>query len=224
MPAEPQRLSKAWQGLRAAFGGGARGEATRWVVLDVETTGLDSKRASLLAVAAVGIQVDWASGSCCLVPGDSFERFVKPQQQQSDEENVLIHGIGLGEQALAEDLRAVMPAFREYVAVSPLLAFHASFDRQMLDRACKVVAIPKLPGPWLDLAELCRVLWPGPNLHALDDWLEHFGVSCPQRHLAASDAWAEAELLQLAWPLLVRQCSGFDEVLKLSRQARWLAA
>ena len=41
----------------AALGGV---DKTRWVVLDVETSGLDPIRDQLLAIAAIAVQVDWA--------------------------------------------------------------------------------------------------------------------------------------------------------------------
>jgi DNA polymerase-3 subunit epsilon len=35
----------------------------RWVVLDVETSGLDPRRDQLLAIAAIALQVDWPAQS-----------------------------------------------------------------------------------------------------------------------------------------------------------------
>jgi DNA polymerase III subunit epsilon len=195
----------------------------RWVVLDVETTGLDPSVDELLAIAAVAVEVDWRAKSCCLLPMDTFERFVRPPAIFSDESNVLVHGIGRGVQAQAEPPGPVLKDFAAWVSGAPLLAFHAAFDKAMMGKAYAQAGLSNLDGPWLDLAEVCRVMWPQHSqLHALDDWLSHFALECTHRHQAASDAWVEAEVLQVAWPKIATQCDNFKQLLKLSKQARWL--
>jgi DNA polymerase III subunit epsilon len=53
-------------------------EVQRWVVLDVETSGLDPQEAQLLAVAAVAVQVDWQAKRLAILPGDSVEIDIRP--------------------------------------------------------------------------------------------------------------------------------------------------
>ena len=53
----------------------------RWVVVDVETTGLDPARDALLAIAAVAIH--WRDGEPQLVPLDRFECLVRPDRKST---------------------------------------------------------------------------------------------------------------------------------------------
>ena len=55
---------------------------TRWVVLDVETSGLDIHRDRLLAIAAIAIRVDWASKTLRVDLGDSFEVVLRQDEGQ----------------------------------------------------------------------------------------------------------------------------------------------
>ena len=66
----------------------------RWVVLDVETSGLDPRRDRLLAIAAVCISVESdASGldhqKLTIDVSDSFEAVLK-QDMASDKDNILL--------------------------------------------------------------------------------------------------------------------------------------
>ncbi|MEY3519941.1 MAG: hypothetical protein RLZZ177_656, partial [Pseudomonadota bacterium] len=47
-----ERLKNAITGPRAV-------DPTRWIMLDVETSGLDMSKDRLLAIAAIAMQVDW---------------------------------------------------------------------------------------------------------------------------------------------------------------------
>src|SRR5574340_217048 len=81
----PRRLA-SWQGLAEA-GPHADLDSARFVVVDVETTGLSLAKDRLIAIGAVAVN----AGRIDL--GDSFEIVVQ-QQTASDKDNILIHGIG----------------------------------------------------------------------------------------------------------------------------------
>ncbi len=200
----------------------------RWVVLDVETTGLDPHHDALLAIAAVAVTFDDSAASPRIAPhidlSDSFEAVLHHDSRSTDKDNILVHGIGVGAQRAGAPPRDVMAAFERWAGCSPLLAFHAAFDRTMIERAMKT-ELHRLPdNPWLDLEPVARALHPGLGARALDDWLDHFGIVCAVRHQAAADTLATAELLLRLWPAARRQrCATFAGLAALARQQRWLS-
>ncbi len=193
----------------------------RWVVLDVETSGLDPHRDRLLAIAAVAMEVSWTGSTIALIPGDSFE-VVLQQASPSSVDNILLHGIGGGAQLAGAPATDALSAFLDYAGPSPLVAFHAPFDEAVLNRTLLAKGLKTPDNPWLDIAQLCRVCHSGLAHRALDEWLDHFGLVCDTRHQAASDAWVEAQLLQLLWPKIAAQCANFKQVRRLARQSLWL--
>lgn len=194
----------------------------RWVMLDVETSGLDARRDLLLAIAAIGMQVDWKAGRLAIVPGDSFEVVVR-QERASGRDNILLHGIGAQRQRDGVAPLSAMQAFAVFVGVSPLLAFHAAFDQTMIGRAARAHLGADLPNPWVDIEHLCAVTHEGVRARSLDEWMAHFGIECAVRHQAAADTLAECELLQRVWPRIAAQCDSWRSVQKLAAQQRWIA-
>lgn len=205
----------------------------RWVVLDVESSGLDPQRDRLLAVAAVALQV--TNERPRIVPADSFEQVLAPAAPQAvqaayaadtagHKANILVHGLGLGVQARGAPPARALRAFEDWVAGSPCVGFHVSFDRQLLERACRqhLGRVPRWR--WLDLEPLAALSMPGVPRQALDAWLEDFGITCAARHEAAADALATAELLLRLWPFLVRErATRFEACQRLASRRRWLA-
>lgn len=195
-------------------------EPARWLVVDVEASGLDPARDRLLAIAAVALHRD--GERLMLRPADSFELVLAQPERPVDKANVLVHGIGVGAQRAGVEPAAALAAFTAYVADAPLVAFHAAFDRRLLERALSAHGA-RLRARWLDLADLAPVLQPGTAAVALDDWLALHGIEVAERHRAAADAWATAELLQTLWPLARRQHAGdFRGLQRLARARRWL--
>ncbi|MCG3188217.1 MAG: DNA polymerase III PolC-type [Burkholderiaceae bacterium] len=197
---------------------------TRWVVLDVEASGLDAAHDSLLAIAAIAVHV--TAGHACIVLADSFEVVLRQPQAPPDRANILLHGIGVGRQRAGVEPLAALGAFVRFAARSPLVGFHAAFDRTLIERHLGLAGLPTPRNPWLDLAPLAAVLHPGVRAHALDDWMAHFGIRCAQRHQAAADTLATAELLLHLWPRLREQVPrpGIADARKLAAQRRWLAS
>lgn len=202
----------------------APADTGRWVLLDVESSGLDARRDRLIAIAAMAVQVGGPRPAIEL--GDSFECVLRQPEPAAppDKANILLHGIGLGAQRAGQPAVQALEDFAAFAGHSPLLAFHAAFDRTLIDRARRAEGLPRLPNPWLDLEPLAAVLQPQVRARSLDEWMVHFGIRCSQRHQAAADTLATAELLLKLWPLLCAQHAkpSFAAAVALAAQRRWL--
>jgi DNA polymerase-3 subunit epsilon len=208
----------AWHRL----GGRSRVDDGRWVVVDVEASGLDARSDRLLAVAAVAVHLDGRHAAIALA--DSFEAVLRQRAPTHDKANILLHGIGVGSQLVGQEPAQALCAFEAFVGASPLVAFHAAFDRSLLERAFRAMLDRTLGRPWLDLAPLARVLRPHSPARSLDEWLAACGIRCARRHEAAADALATAELLLVLWPSLWRETGGpHGAARRLALQERWLA-
>ena len=202
--------------------GGPPVDAARWVVLDVESTGLDMWHDELLAIAAVALRVDGERGPCIAL-SDSFEATLHHAAPTVDKDNILLHGIGVAAQRSGMPPHDALVAFEQWVGRSPLIAFHAAFDEAMIGRAMHKHLKHRLPNPWLDLAPVAGALYPEVGARTLDEWLVCFSIDCAQRHQAAADTLATAELLLRLWPEARRkQCTTFKGLTDLARHRRWL--
>lgn len=204
------------------------GAGERWLVLDVESSGLDPQRDDLLSIAAVALRQDGPRLHIML--GDSFEVTLRRSVDIADKANVLVHGIGVGAQRTGTPPEEALRAFAMFAGDAPLIGYHSAFDRTLIERAQRSARLPVMRNPWLDLAELAPVLCPTaahePPRRALDDWLAHFAIPCVARHQAAADALATGELLLRLWPAACAQgaARGFKPLAGLAAARRWLPA
>ena len=166
---------------------------TRYVVADIESSGLNMKDDDLISIGAIAIQearVDFT---------DSFE-IVLRQEHASSHDNILIHGIDGTTQRQGVEPAEALLAFLDFVGNSPLVAYHAFFDEGMIGKAMTryLGMTPKFN--WLDLAWILPDLFPLHDHHrqSLDDWIDRFGIAIPVRHNAVFDACATAQLMLAA--------------------------
>lgn len=187
-PAMAARLA-AWRALAPDPERTPLGEA-QFVVVDVESSGLDARRDRLLAIGACALT------RARLDVGRTFERVVF-QEQVSSKANILVHGIAPTEQAAGFPAEQALLDFLEFAGAHVLLAYHAPFDRIMLDRATREHLGVRLGNPWIDLAWLAPALVPEARLPraSLDDWFGHFGITVRARHRAVDDVHATGELM-----------------------------
>jgi len=209
-----------FDGLRALFKA-KKPEVRRWIVLDVETSGLDPHSDRLLAIAAVALDVSPDFERISIVIGDSYEAVIK-QELPSSKDNILVHHIGAQAQFEGRPPLDVLNEFQAWVGQCPLLAFHAAFDEAMLSRAYALAGLKPLQNEWLDIEPLAKITGVNPSLRALDDWLGYFGIECAVRHQAAADTFATAELLMGLWPYLKREASSWASLRSIARQASWI--
>jgi len=216
-PDSARRLSD-WRDLPAADAALSFDEA-RYVVVDVESTGLDLNRDRLIAIGAVAVtggQIDLA---------DSFEVVLR-QDKVSGKDNILIHGIGGEAQREGEPPAEALLAFLDYLGKSPLVAFHVTFDETMIRRAMKDYLGLDFKHPWLDLAYVMPGLLPAyaRRYRALDHWSGHFRIANYARHSALADALATAQLFLVALPLArERKSTHYKSLQDLEKAQRWVS-
>lgn len=193
----------------------------RWIMVDVETTGLNPAKDRLLAIAAIALHRDPLTKNLRVAIGDSFEVVLR-QDRPSDRNNILIHHIGEHAQTEGEAPVVALEKFRAWVGASPLLAYHAAFDAEMIQRAYRSHHLSPLKVDWLDVEPLTRLFGGNSRAKALDDWLAHFNIECAVRHQAASDAFATAELLLRLWPAIRQETQTWRGMTRLAKAAAWI--
>ncbi len=197
-PEQRQHIN-AWRQLPAADLDCAH-RRCRYVIVDVEASGLDTDKDHLISIGALALvdgMIDF---------NDAFQVVLR-QDQVSSHENILIHGIGGLTQSAGMDPVEALLAFLQYIGKSPLVAYHAFFDQAMIEKAMGDYLGMELEQTWIDLA------WVLPGLFdyqtgarvELDDWLDLFGIDNFLRHNAVSDAYATARLLQVVIAAAIQQ-------------------
>ena len=187
----------------------------RWVVVDLETSGLNLNRDLVLSIGAVVIEdgaVDFSQ---------LFERTLQRTDTKLSP-SVLIHGLGPSAIAAGSDPVEALLDFMEFVGDSPLLAFHAPFDQHMLGRALKDSLGYRLAHPFLDVADIAPLLCPEANMReaGLDHWIEHFNLQVGERHHASADALATAELMLILFSRARQQQIDTPQALQ-ERLSQW---
>lgn len=203
---------RAYAEARDRFDAGADLDAVRFVVLDTETTGLDVDTDRLLSIAGVAVR------GGLILPADSFEATVR-QDGVGGAAAVAVHGLVRRDVAAGTDEAEAVVAFLDWARDAVWVGQHVAFDVAVLDAALARLVpsgavAPRVWNPTLDTEGLARRVdgaafdrsaGPGSSAHAgrqsLDALLSSHGLETVDRHTAAGDALATAELFQR---LLVR--------------------
>jgi DNA polymerase-3 subunit epsilon len=189
-------------------------EQSRILVVDLESTGLDVQRDRPLSIGAVAVEKSRIQFD------QLFLRMLHQEPGSGANDAVLIHGISPTQTDQGMDPADALLDFLEFTARSPLVAYHAPFDRELTRNEARRRLGIALDLPWLDLAWLLPALFPEPRLiHApLDAWLDHFHLHVPDRHRADVDALMTAELLLICLAQVrSRGLARFEDIHELAR-------
>lgn len=169
-----------------------------FVVVDLETTGLDRQTDTLLSIGAMRI----VKGRIRL--GDNFSELINPGRA-IPAESIKIHGITPDQVNNARSAPEVVADFLAYLNRDILVAHHAGFDLHFLNQTMLSLYGFPLQNLVLDTASLCKqVVLPsdpyGINRHqgscSLDSLAARFGIESSERHTAFGDALATALIFQ----------------------------
>jgi DNA polymerase III epsilon subunit family exonuclease len=181
----------AWRGGAVALaeqrGDAAALEHARFVVVDLETTGLSAGRDRICEIGAVRVEA--------LALGATFQTLVDPGARLPAAVASLT---GLRERELrrAPSSRQAVARFLAFAGGAVLVAHNARFDVAFLDREVQLLTGRRLAGPIVDTVWLARRLLAGRCSRASLESLAHFfGTAAQPCHRALPDAEATAEIL-----------------------------
>lgn len=156
-----------------------------FVVVDVETTGLDPVCDELIEIGAVRIKDGKIS--------DSFQTFVKPSQPIPPE-IVSLTGIDDAMVECAPKAKEALGLLSAFIGSGPIAAHNAAFDVSFLRNAAKPFGL-RFDCGVLDSLTLSRMLLPNLQRHTLAALAKHFAVTLDGHHRANQDAEATALIL-----------------------------
>jgi DNA polymerase-3 subunit epsilon len=216
---QQQQHLAAWQDLPCATPE-APFSSSRYVVVDVETSGLNLMEDRLISIGAVSV----LNGKVAL--GDSFYTVLQ-QPMASHKKNILLHGIGGTAQSEGTPAPDGLLAFLDYLRKDPLIAFHVTFDQTMIQRALRQYLGISLDQLWLDMAYVMPALNPviAARNRSLDDWIAYFDIRNDARHNALADALVTAQLFQVAIAQAHKKdIADLEGLLDLEKAQRWASS
>jgi len=153
-----------------------------FVAIDLETTGLDFERDSLLELGAVrfrdGVEIA------------SFSRVVKPPKPISAFIETLT-GITAAEAEAGQEMATAVREFLDFCGALPRVAHNAFFDRRFLNKSFGQCGIEEPAVLWFDTLLGARTVWPTASAHRLESLVERFNLlSGGAGHRAEVDARA----------------------------------
>ncbi|MDX1817787.1 MAG: 3'-5' exonuclease [Marinobacter sp.] len=165
----------------------------RLIVLDLETTGLNPGQDEVIAIGAVAI----TGGVIHL--DDQFDLILR-RPDLDISETVLIHGIGPEALTQGHETEDALLYLLDWMNGDPILAYHSAFDQKFLEKTLKHQLGYARNHVWIDVADLLPAFFPNAQTggKGLDHWADFFGLEVSERHHAAADALATAELTLVA--------------------------
>ena len=155
------------------------------VVLDFESTGLNTAKARIIEVGAVKL----TDGTVT----ETFEQLVDPEEPLPAK---ITEITGITDANLQGQPKAaeVLPKLLEFIGDAPIAAHNASFDASLLQNELRRLGL-RFNGPVLDTLTYARKLYPKLKSYRLAALCKHLGVSLKNAHRAVHDAAATAQCL-----------------------------
>lgn len=166
------------------------------VSLDLETTGLDVKRNRIIAAGWVLVRGDR------IIISSAKEVHARDESAESVGQSAVIHGILDSDLAEADTLETLLDQLLPALAGRVIIAHAATIERGFLNALLKQLGGTALPNPFIDTLLLERTLIESrggtsnevQGQLTLEACRARHGLADHQRHSAAADALATAEL------------------------------
>ncbi len=151
----------------------------RFVVFDLETTGLDSQKHEIIEIGAIRVNRDSDVH-------DTFQSLIKPNKKVPKKITELTGITQAMLDADGEPLAKAMQEFKEFIGELPLVSFNAEFDMAFLGTAAQQHSI-SVRNPVSCALKMARRAWPGRKSYRLADLAKDGNLSGDGAHRALGD-------------------------------------
>lgn len=154
-----------------------------YVVIDLETTGLDYRTEQIIEIGAVKL----SSG----FPSATFEQLINPNRlipptitKLTGITNDMVHN--------EPDIDSILPVFANFVGDLTLVFHNAPFDISFLNRAARKAGQKTFRNRFFDTRLIAQKMRPLLGFYGLANLVEHFNIPYEPNHRALPDALATA--------------------------------
>ncbi len=184
-------------------------DKAKWVVFDVETTGLDPRQGDKICeIAAIKLIENRKV--------DQFHSLVNPERPISSG----AYRVNQITDEMVKDaptITVILPQFLSFIEGSVLVAYNIGFDLGFIGRETEEKG-ETLPPVLVDVLTLARKLMPQIGRFPLGHVAESLGISFPQRHRALADVEVTAKIF--GHFLSILKANGAKKVGEVSEASR----
>ncbi|MBN2541409.1 DEAD/DEAH box helicase [bacterium] len=163
---------------------------TDFVAIDIETTGLDPDRESIIELGAVRFENGIITGkfSSLVHTKHKLPLFI-----------VKLTGINDEDLKTAPKLEEALPEFMEFMGDSPIVGHNPDFDLGFINAKLPLLSMPQIKKQPFDTVTLSRILLPQLISHNLETVASFFNIDYDTLHRAVDDAILSGEIFLKLW-------------------------
>ncbi|MCF7912516.1 MAG: DEAD/DEAH box helicase [Candidatus Cloacimonetes bacterium] len=166
-----------------------------FIVLDIETTGLDFEKHEIIEIAALHFQDGGIK--------DTFSTFVKPRGAVPAFIKKLTH---ITDEMLktGTGIHTALSKLKNFIGDKPVVCHNTGFDIEFINTKLQKEVIPQIYNKTWDTLSLARIYLPDARNHKLTTLAEYFGLELAGAHRAINDAEATGWLLLKEIDFIIR--------------------
>ncbi len=150
-----------------------------YIVLDIETDGLDPRQDNIIEIAALRAEPD---------NYEEFHCFIQNERELPDE---IVELTGITDQILANEGQTVAKAlvdFVDFIGELPIVGYNLLFDVDFINRSLRDINKAIMKNRKIDLMSLVKKEKMFLRSYKLEDVLQAYGIDEPVSHRALKDA------------------------------------
>ncbi len=150
-----------------------------YTVVDLETTGLDTRFDSIIEIAAIKVRSNKVA--------DKFHTLVNPNEEIDD---FITELTGITNDMLCDAplINDVLPQLLKFIGEDIVIGHNVNFDVNFIYDINKDLFGQDFLNTYLDTMRLSRKLLPEIKHHRLNDLIKYFNISYSKQHRASDDA------------------------------------
>lgn len=173
-----------------------------FVVIDIETTGLDPSYDEIIEIAALKINSNEIV--------DKFETLIKPSEPL-DEFIIGLTGITNEMLENSPKIQDVLSNFLNFIDNNILVGHNVNFDINFLYDYIMAIYNKPFNNDYIDTMRLTRKLTPELKHHRLKDMVKYFNIENFVAHRAMPDVLATYEILTKSKEMVLKQFESIDD-------------